>query len=328
MVRTMGLLFVLLALIGCAARPTPQNANARPGLATADEGAREMEFSKFGAASDSDSDESPLHISVRTGRPGYEVDQRTDHTLIVANESPKVLALPSFRFMNVKGMDPEFAFYVKEQILRIQVRRGSEVFPINEGWLVPPETPGQFPTVDLAPGETMRVPFSLTRQWYPSFYSLTAPGTYTVSVALDTTRSDNPRLLKGRFVSRPATFRIIPVGEFRARKAGESQQVYARARVAFYLERIAGHDGEHFPNVISILKTEGGVPALIEALDPGDDESARLARSILGQIHHPLGTPDPPAPPTSQDEWMKWWQTEGKRLPSRQLWGNFDSHYQ
>lgn len=307
MIHTTRFLIVLLMLAGCA------NDKEEPLQTT------EVHRS---------SDESPLNISIRTGRPEFEVNQRTDHTLIIKNQSSQVVTLPSFRFLNIKQEDPEIAFYLKEQILRMQVRRGTDTVPIHKDWLIPPEKSRQFPTVDLQPGETILEPFSLTRRRYPSFYSLTTPGVYSITVTLDTTRVSNSKILKGKFTSQPAKFEIIPVGTFREKKPNELQDDYTEVKVAFYLRRIAKHDGEYFPNVWNILETKEGVPALIEALDSEDDESARLARSLLGQIYHHGGRPNPPALPNSQNDWMEWWKREGKKLSPKKLWSNFDSHYQ
>jgi len=277
---------------------------------------------------DRSTDESPLSISIRTGRPEVEVGQRTDHTLVIRNQSSQVVTLPSFRFLNAKQEDPEIAFYLKEQILRMQVRHGTDAVPIHKDWLVPPEKSRQFPTVDLQPGQTILEPFSLTRRWYPSLYSLTTPGVYTVTVTLDTTGVSSNKILKGKFTSQPAKFEIIPVGTFREKKPNEPQHDYAELRVAFYLTRIAKHEGEYFPNVWNVLETKEGVSVLIEALDSEDDERARPARGLLAQVHHYCGRANPPALPNSKNEWMEWWKREGKRLSAKKLWSHFDSHYQ
>ena len=280
------------------------------------------------AGIDHSSDESPLNISIRIERPEFEVNQRTDHTLVIKNQSSQAATLPSFRFLNIKQEDAEIAFYLKEQILRMQLMRGTDTVPLKEDWLVPQEKSGQYPTVDLQPGETILVPFSLTRHWYPSFYSLTTPDEYTLTVTLDTTGVSNSKILKGKFTSQSAKFRISPVGTFREKKPDESQHDYAKVKVAFYFRRIAKHDGEYFTNVWNILQTKECVPALLEALDSQDDESVRLARSLLGQIHHHEGRSGSSALPISKTEWMEWWQREEQEPTPKTLWSNFDSHYQ
>ena len=117
----------------------------------------------------------------------------------------------------------------------MQVRHGTDTVPIHKDWLAPPEKSRQFPTVELQPGDTILEPFSLTRRWNPSFYSLTSPGVYTLTVTLDTTGVSNNKILKGRFTSQPAKFKIIPVGTFREKKPNESQHDYAEVKVAFAL---------------------------------------------------------------------------------------------
>lgn len=328
MLRTTRFLLVLLVLAGCTEKAPVKNAEAPPSPVAGEGDVRETYSPELEDLSDSHGDKPPLRISVSSGRPEYEAGQRVHLTLTLANVSTQVVALPSFRFMNRKGQAPEVAFYMKKQILRIQIRHGREVVPIKKEWLAIAKSSRPFSAIDLQPGETIRVPLTLNQNWYPAFYSLTTPGAYTVTVRLDTTQADAPGILKGRFTSKPATFRIIPAREFRAQEAGESQHDYTVAKVMFYLGRIARRDGEYFSNVHSILRVKEGVPALTEALNSEDEERAHLARSILGQIHHRSRNADTIVLPEGQDEWMEWWQTEGRQLPQNTLWSNFDSYYQ
>lgn len=272
-----------------------------------------------------------VNISVKVGRSRFEVGERTGHTLMISNQSAdETISVPSFRFLNVKQEDPEIAFYLKEQVLRLQVTVGTNAVPIHQEWLIVPERATEFPSVELRPGESVATQFSLTRRWYPSFYALTNPGTYAVSVILDTTKTTNPKVLKGVFVSAPAEFEIIPVPTFRARGAGETKADYGQERVAFYLKRIMEHTGEYFPNVGNIVRTEDGVPALIELMEAGDPEIRSQAVSLLKQFHHAEdGRSDHPAlPGSSLQAWREWWQTTGSKLSTEQVWHNFDSRYQ
>jgi len=268
-----------------------------------------------------------LRISVETGKPTYEVNERTHHTLKITNQSSKTVAIPSFRFLNVKQEDPEIAFYLKERILQIQVTCGTNTVPTNEGWQAASERPRPFPLIELEPGKSVSEPFSLTRRWYPAFFSLKGPGMYTVAVTLDTTGVKNDRILKGRFASAPVPFRIVAVPTFRKKGPQESQSDYAIAKVVFYLKRIEHRQGEYFPNVWNILNTQDAVPGLIRTIELSDENTAAHAQTILGQIHHRSDNSDTRELPNSMKDWEEWWRNEGVNLGLKELWSRFDSHY-
>lgn len=270
----------------------------------------------------------PVIISTRTEKPEYEVGQRTSHAFTITNRNSAPVTLPSFKFLNIKQEDPEIAFYVQQHVLEIQVMRGKDPVAVNKDWQAPAKEARPFPTVEIPPGQSISAGFSLTRSWYPSFFSLTEPGEYNVTVTLDTTRLVNEKILKGRFSSAPVTFRILPVATFQEKRAGETQVDYSKAKVAFYLDRITQHTGEYFPNVSNLLQTPEAIAALIETLDSKDAAQAREAGVLLGHIHHRCGTSHPPVLPESKDAWRKWWETEGAKLPVSILWSNFDSYYQ
>jgi len=268
----------------------------------------------------------PLRVRVEVTQPQWEVnEQRTGHVLKITNQSSGPVTLPRFRFQNSKEGDPETAFYFKEHVLTLQVMRGTAPVSIHKDRQAIPEKRRQFPTVELQPNETFSVPFSLTRQWY----SLTEPGEYSLTVILDTTGMQSDKILKGRFASPPTRFRIVPIATFRAQEIHESPDHYAGAWVAFYLHRIEEHKGEYFPNVANLLSAQNAVPTLIGTLDSKDNNPAKWAETILGEIHHPLGAKEnPPALPKSKPEWLEWWKREGMKLSPKVLWSNFDSHYQ
>ena len=179
-------------------------------------------------------EEPPLGLRVEADRPQWEVNERTGHVLKITNQSSRPVTVPSFRFMNGKGEDQEIAFYLDEHVLKMQVMHGAAPVAINAGWQTHPEKPRQFPTVELRPNDTLSVPFSLTAGCYPSFYSLTEPGEYTLTVILDTTGTRNDKILKGRFVSPPVRFRILPIATFRTpgATAGLSSSAHAGLDVA------------------------------------------------------------------------------------------------
>jgi len=269
-----------------------------------------------------------VNISINVGKSQFEVYEETDHTLVISNQSSEVLSLPNLpEVLNATKGNPEIARYL--QFLRMQVTIGTNVIPIHQRWLTVPDRAKEIQTVELRPGECMSEHFSLTGGCNPSFYSLTNPGVYAVSVTLDTTKATSPKILKGVFVSAPTEFEIIPVPTFRAKKAEETKADYARERVVFYLKRIRGNTGVYFSNVYNIVKTDDGVPALIELMEVGDPGVRSEAESLLKQIHHPEdGHSEHPALPTSRQAWHEWWQKAGCKLSTADVWHNFDSHYQ
>ena len=160
----------------------------------------------------------PLAVCVEASQSQWEVNERTHHVLKITNQSSKPVTLPSVTFLHSKGEDLAVAFYVTEHVLMMQVTRDTVPVAMNTSLKVIGERPTQFQTVELQPRETISIPFSLTRQWYPSFYSLTEPGKYTLTVTLDTTGTQNNKILKGRFASPPVKFRIVPIAAFRAKE--------------------------------------------------------------------------------------------------------------
>ena len=263
-------------------------------------------------------EESPIEIWVVAAQTQWEVNERTAHVLKITNRSAQPVTVPSFHFLNVKEEHPEIAFYLKEHILKMEVVRDSKPISINEKRQARPEKPQPFPTVELQPKETVSVDFSRR---------LTEPGEYTLTVTLDTTAVQGDKILKGRFTSPPARFRIVPIATFRKQGANESARDYAKAWVAFYLHRIEEHKGEYFPNVAEMLRVQDAVPALIDALDSKDNQLAKRAEVILAEIHHRGSNHEPPLP-RSKPEWLDWWQGEGVKLSAKELWSNFDSHHQ
>jgi hypothetical protein len=263
--------------------------------------------------------EPPIEIRVAAAQTQWEVNERTAHVLKITNRSAQPVTLPSFHFLNVKEEHPEIAFYLKQHILKMQVVRDAKPISFDENSQARPEKPRPFPTVELRPKETVSVGFSRT---------LTEPGEYTLAVTLDTTAVPGGKILKGRFTSPPARFRIVPIATLRKQGVSESARDYARARVAFYLRRIEEHQGEYFPNVFNMLSVRDAVPALIDALDSKDKQLAKRAELILAEIHHPAGTAHEPPLPRSKPEWLDWWRGEGAKMSVKELWSNFDSHYQ
>jgi len=271
--------------------------------------------------------DSLLGVAVAPGKAEFEVGERGFCSFAITNRTSHPMALPSFRFLNLKQEDAEVAFYVKRRILKIDVWQGTNAVAMKPGWQNAPEESSQYPTSWLQPTQTVGSGFSLTRNWYPSFFALTNPGLYTVSLTLDTTTCKDVQIPKGVYVSRRAAFQIVPVAEFRARHPDELLGSYTQAKTTFYLKRIINHTGEYFPNVSQIVRCEGALAALIELTGSLDKEVATHSLALLGALHHALGRPSPPAVPGSVEEWQTWLEETGSKLTPQELWVNFDSHY-
>jgi hypothetical protein len=271
-----------------------------------------------------------LGISLAPRESSFDVGQRVECILEITNLAPSPVTLPSFSFIEVGKGSPYSVvpLYVGEQILKLTVKRGGNTVPIEPGWRNPSRTSAQYPTEQLLPGGVIRKFFPLTvNPWGPSFYALTNPADYTVSIALDTSACKDERITKGVWVSPPASFRIVDFPVFRTRKSTESPEAYSQARVAFYLTRVDQHHGEYFANVESALETQGAGAALVELMDSPDKPIARRASELLGQIHHRPWVRNPPPLPRAKAEWLEWWRTTGSKLPPRELLGNFYSQF-
>ena len=270
-----------------------------------------------------------LGITVTPSKSEFEVGERASCGFEITNLTSEAIALPGFRFPNLKQEAAEVAFfYVKEQILEIAVRQGTNTVAMQPGWQNTSKQAGQYPTEFLEPAHTIRGSLSLTQNWPPSFFALTNPGIYSVGITLDTRACKDARIPKGVYVSPRAAFGIVPVAEFRAKRPDESLEAYVQARVTFYLKRITQHKGEGFPNVRNIVRTEGAVAALIEVIGSPDKDTADRSLELLNQLHHALGRPNPPPMPESVADWRTWLKETGSRLTPNELWANFDSHYQ
>jgi hypothetical protein len=288
-------------------------------------------LSDGGLCAPAESVNSPLlGISLAPMKAPFDVGQRVQCTLEITNLTSAPVALPSFSFIkNDKGSPYSVVpLYVEEQILRLTVKHGSNVIPIEPHWRNPSKTPGQYPTEQLLPGSVIRKYFPLTvNPWGPSFYALTNPADYTVTIALDTSACNDGQIAKGVWVSPPVAFRIVDFPAFRTRESTESPEAYAQARVAFYLSRIDQHQGEYFANVEAALQTQGAGAALIELMDSLDKRTAYRASELLRQVHHEPGQPNPPHLPGSKAEWSEWWITTGSKLPTGALLGHFYSQF-
>jgi hypothetical protein len=268
-----------------------------------------------------------LGIAITPTQTSFDVGQRANCAFEITNLTSEAIALPAFDSPG-KVEDAGATSYVKAQILKIHVRQGTNTYAMNPGWQTPPAQPAKYRLVPLPPGHTIREYFSVTGTRYPPFFTLTNPGLYSVSITLDTQGFKDERIPKGIWTSAPATFRIVPYPDFRARQSGESAEAYAQARVAFYLGRIVQHQGEYFRNVGSVLDTEGSGAALIELMDSKEPGIGGEALGLLGQIHHRLGALGPQQTPASKADWMRWWEETGANLSARVLFSNFDSHFQ
>ena len=196
------------------------------------------------------------------------------------------MAIPSFNFLNVKQEDAEIAFYLEQGLLQLELKRGTDLVPLDERWRTPPAKPRRFPTRRLGPGETVSRPFSLTRAWHPSFYALSEPGEYTLTVTLDTTAVADEADPAGPIRFRP---QHVPAG------AGGCVPRAGRGRIAGGLR--GGQGGLPPPadrgTPRRVLRQCGPHPAYGSGC-PGPDPVARRTGPASGRP----GSDDPPADPS------------------------------
>ena len=180
----------------------------------------------------------------------------------------------------------------------------------------------------LRAGDVAKVHFPLSWPYFPKFLSIDQSGTYTVDIAIDTTKTDDAHLWKGR-ISASSTFVVTKVPAFRAKQEAETDAAYASARIDFYLARITGEKGQYSGNVVEILKTPEGIPALISALGSEDKTKLQRAEHILQWSYCSADDKKKrELVPHSKEGWMRWWTSTGSKMSLAELWGNFDSHWQ
>jgi hypothetical protein len=272
---------------------------------------------------------SGVGISIAPTKASFDMGERATFVLEITNMTAGAVVLPVFDAAG-KVEDEKILRYLKAHLLEIEVRHGTNVLAMNTGWdrSAMPAEGMKYHSVSLEARTAIRDNFSLTRNWHPSFFTITNPGEYTASVTFDTRSCREEGILKGVWNSPPATFRIVPFPEFRPRAQNESPEDYAQARANFYLKRIVQHQGEYFANVGSILRAEASGAALIGLMDSPERDVAVEALSLLRQIHHRLGAAGPQSTPASKADWMTWWKETGSRIPAQELLANFDSHFQ
>ncbi len=86
-----------------------------------------------------------------------------------------------------------------------------------------------------------------------------------------------------------------------------------------------------FGTASSILHSTDGVPGLTQELSCQEKKRQELAQIILDLCCIPLDNNEmskKPAKPTDAAGWTRWWNETGKNIDVKQLWHNFDSHYQ
>ena len=267
-------------------------------------------------------------ISIAPTKTSFDVGERATFRFEITNIASHTVVLPGFKAAR-KIEDEKVLRYLQARLLRIEVRQGTNVLAMNSGWDssdARADAAGYQP-FPLEAGTAIQDSFSLTRNTYPAFFTITNPGEYTARVTLDTRSCKQESILKGVWNSPPAKFRVVPFPEFRTQAANESPEVYAQARITFYLKRIVQHQGEYFANVGSVLRTQGSGAVLIELMDSREGDPAVEALTLLRQIHHRLGAAGPLAMPTSKADWMAWWKETGSKIPGQELFANFDSHF-
>ena len=275
-------------------------------------------------------DDSPIGITLKPVKGEFEVGESAGFDFGITNLTSQAVTLPSFHFVNIMMEDANVIFYVREGMLKISVWQGTNKVPMNTNWLNLPVQNEPYPTVILKPTDTIHQTFTITGGLVPNrFFTLTNPGLYTVSITMDTTTCKDNKIPKGVFVSPGAKFRIVSLPIFRAKRSDESPEIYAQAKVTFYLKRISQNTGEYFYNVSEIARSNEAVAALTELLGSPDKEVAGQSSVLLAQFYEPLdGRTNHPPLPKAVEEWRTWAKETGSRLTPGQLFGNFDSHFQ
>lgn len=258
--------------------------------------------------------------------PKIEIGSVLFGELTITNWSSESVKVPNFHFLNLWQENAEAAFYVKQQVLKIDVKQDGKPVFINAEWQAPLEKAVQFPLFELLPGGYLPSILVLNSKRSAAFYSLTNPGIYTVTITLNTTKGDVDGLLKGVFVSAPVTVEIVPVPTFRPQQADESPKDYTQAKVEFYLKRIATRQGDRFKNMSDLLRTDNAIPAVINELDSHDKSVAGAAKDLLLEGYIPnFYSPISRYKPVSKTEWMEWWNAKGKNMAPQELWRYLES---
>lgn len=268
-----------------------------------------------------------LGISITPDRINFEVGEWVHCGFEITNLSAEAILLPEFHLRGKISREEEDQQLVKAQVLRVRLSHDNTLVVMNPWWEKPPEHPGEYSVVALQPGQAVRKRFCLIG-YGVSLFTVTNPGLYTVSIALDTRGLMDTRIPKGIWSSAPTTFLLAPYPAFRARKLEESAAAYAEARVGFYLWRRVQRQGAWDWNNHSILCTEGSGAALIQFLDSQEPGMAHEARALLEMIHHPEDGREHPPTPTTKEGWKDWWKETGSKLSARELIRNIASRIQ
>lgn len=94
-------------------------------------------------------------------------------------------------------------------------------------------------------------------------------------------------------------------------------------------DNIRNNEGSYFENVIKILNTQGGVPALIALLDSTDQETVFQAHVILSRISVRLSEPGKLDSELPKDAacWTTWWKTTGSKMTPQTMVSHFNSYW-
>lgn len=267
-------------------------------------------------------------VTVAPAKSEFEVGESMGCRYDITNLSDDDVAFPApfFRTKNPGALKTEF--YLQEKILRFDIQEGTNSLVMNSGWLLTSAPGRSYPTVMLHPSDVISEYIYFMRYRASSMFTLTNPGNYTVGATLDTRACKDPQIPKGVYASPRVSFKIVPCPEFRLTVPSESPEAFANARISFYFDRLKQNKGESNHNVYKIFCTEGVVGILVELTESTDKATANRARSLLSQIHHREGIPNPPSVPQSLEVWRMWSKETGSKLTKEELLANFDSYYQ
>jgi hypothetical protein len=298
-------LWVLVSLsVGCTEPPQPE--------------ARESDPAMRGA---------PIEMTVELKRE-YEIDEWIFCTIKITNTSEQTVTIPNIFADAGKHSYEGARHFIGQGVLQVVLQRQGDAAAMPPTW---PKTPGQAlpdPWRQLRPGQSASHPVPLSWPYAPSLFAIDRQGDYRLAVTLDTNATEDDRAWKGS-VSATAAFSVVPARIFRAKAANETVEDYARAKIDFCLARIERGQGRFFANVAEILNTPQGVPALIELLDSEPRARASAATMILENIAARSDSPEGRKPDArTKQQWKRWWETTGSAMSMRDLWHNFDSHWQ
>ena len=134
----------------------------------------------------------------------------------------------------------------------------------------------------------------------------------------------------GRFASGKAkSTRGGKTVEIRPRVGDSRPRLRIPTKATEPLDKARKKEGRYFANVLKIVKTEGGIPALIGVLDSTNEEDAAHAHTILCRLSLSLPESRQLNSPIPKDSayWNTWWTQLGSKMSPQTMESNFDSYW-